>query len=103
MENDEKKIIKEKANFFLTFYTECDQAHLGQEVVVLADFAGVPAGTHGHVVEIYELGRGKHKGVMIEWVDEKRPSWQKPLADGFATDELEYLAFGTIKHPTKAK
>jgi hypothetical protein len=25
--------------------------------------------------------------------------WKKPLTDGFATDELEYLAFETVMHP----
>lgn len=63
--------------------------------MVLADFSGVPAGTKGKVESIYG------SGVMIQWplTEEDRRFKRKPLADGFATDEMGYLAFATEKHP----
>lgn len=63
--------------------------------MVLADFSGVPAGTLGKVHEVY------NEGVMIEWPHEigNRNKFAPPLRDGFARDELEYLAFCTMKHP----
>ncbi len=86
--------------FYLTKKT-IDEIKVGERCLVLADFSGVPAGTHGLIIEHYKTG------VMVEWqnrpLDKDRPKHQKPLADGFHEDELEYLAFATPKHPTKAK
>lgn len=80
--------------------------------MVLADFSGIPAGTKGIISEIYD------EGVMVSWlgmqtsmteitkemvleaIAEKHcfPARGFP-SDGFSRDELEYLAFETVKHP----
>lgn len=74
--------------FYLTKRVDEKQCTVGDQCMVLADFSGIAAGTQGYVQEVY------HEGVMIEWVTgERRP------ADGFSREELEYLAFATLKHP----
>lgn len=80
--------------FYLTKRIDEKQCTVGDLCMVLSDFSGVPAGTLGKVEEIYE------EGVMIQWPPNPNDKWErKPLADGFARDELEYLAFATEKHP----
>lgn len=101
--------------FYLTKRVDEKQCTPGEKVMVLADFSGVPAGTKGLVVEIY------NEGVSIAWIRLAHPGSNKsegdireameigrcyPAAgfdvDGFSRDELEYLAFETAKHPTKS-
>jgi hypothetical protein len=83
--------------FYLTKRIDERQCSLGERCMVLADFSGIPAGTKGKVVEIYE------EGIMIEWeipIGKPSPSMnQRFLRDGFSRGELEYLAFATYKHP----
>jgi len=71
--------------FYLTKRVDEKQCFIGDRCMVLADFSGIPAGTRGTVTEIYD------KGVMVEW-DQSR-------SDGFSRDDLQYLAFETLKHP----
>jgi hypothetical protein len=82
-----------KFMFYLLKRVDEKQCNLDDRIMVLADFSGVPAGTKGKIVEIYD------RGVTVEWELPTKGSWQKPLRDGFARDELEYLAFETEKHP----
>lgn len=67
---------------------------VGDKCLVLADFSGVPAGCRGIITEIYK------EGVMVEWdLPETNPPLDiypsRRLRDGFARDELKYLAFET--------
>jgi len=74
--------------FYLLKRVDEKQCNVNERVMSLADFSGVPAGTKGKITEIYD------QGIMIEWdfgIDSG--------PDGFSRDELEYLAFETIKHP----
>lgn len=85
-----------------------------ERIMVLADFSGVPAGTIGVITENYRTG------VMVTWakdgktiediyaaLDMKETTGNEFelsaargfVMDGFGEDELEYLAFGTLKHP----
>lgn len=60
-----------------------DQANIGTIVRSNVEFAGVPAGTKGVIVEDYGTG------VTIEW--KLGGSW-KPLRDGFDKQtELQFL------------
>lgn len=72
---------------YLSKKTSEKDCKVGDNVLVLADFSGVPAGTRGEIVEIYD------GGVMVQWP--ARSQWEetRPLRDGFARDELKYLAF----------
>lgn len=80
--------------FFLTKRVDVEQCLLGDEVMVLADFFQVPAGTKGFIYSIYD------RGVMVEWHGEfDGSSWICPRRDGFGNAELQYLIFGTVKHP----
>ena len=82
--------------FYLLKRVDEKQCNVGDRVMVLADFSGVPAGTKGKVVEIYD------EGIMIEWEFGKSPldrEMRIPIRDGFGRDELEYLGFETTKHP----
>lgn len=81
--------------FYLT-KKSVKEIEVDDELMVLADFPGVPAGSKGVVTENYG------DGVMVEWKRQRAQPWQKPLQDGFHDDELEYLAFATMRHPTKA-
>lgn len=109
-------IVKPEARFFLTRKTKVADCVLGEDVVVLADFSGIAAGTRGVITENYETG------VMVTWLGMAHTGTEItregifeamklnrcfPAAgfpsDGFGEDELEYLAFGTLKHPTRAK
>lgn len=76
--------------FYLLKRVDEKQCTVGERVMVLADFSGIEAGSKGKVAEIY------NEGVMIAWE-------HKDIQDGFSREELEYLAFATEKHPTKAK
>lgn len=75
----------------MTEKTTIGEVQVGERVMTLSDWPGVPAGTKGSVVEIYNIGRSHH-GISIEWDG-------KDIADGFSEDELEYLRFETEKHP----
>ena len=97
--------------FYLTSRKSEQQCIVGDQVMVLADFSGVPAGTKGLVSEIYD------GGVMVAWIGLHNKTLgdilkamisSKPmelsaargfLMDGFAADEMGYLAFATEKHP----
>jgi len=86
--------------FYLTKRIDEKQCTVGERCMVLADFCGVLAGHKGTVDSIYD------GGVMIAWdprnAEEEKAihaGWRRPVTDGFATDELEYLAFETKKHP----
>ena len=96
--------------FYLTKRTSVDECKRGDECMVLADFSGIPAGSKGHIDEIYR------RGVMIQWHDIPDPVisytatpngdhlvahhiGMRPRRGGFSEDELEYLAFATAKHP----
>lgn len=89
--------VRNKQNmFYLTKKKKVADIKVGDLVMVLADFSGIEAGTKGLISENYKTG------VMVEWQGLNTPSHQRPKADGFGEDELEYLAFATEKHPTKA-
>lgn len=90
--------------FYLTKKEKIADIEVGERIMVLADFSGIQAGQKGHICENY-----KH-GVMVEWdctsalcTHGHFPRHDHPKMDGFGEDELEYLAFETQKHPTKAK
>lgn len=67
--------------------------------MTLSDWPGIQSGTKAIVTEIY------HEGIMIEWqtgdvkmyrigrTDQHLPE------DGFSIDDMQYLAFCTLKHP----
>lgn len=102
---------KELCHFFLTKKKRVEDCVLGDEVIVLADFSGIPAGTKGVICENYKTG------VMVAWkkgnisheeiteaiIEDRCHASRGFYTDGFAEDELDYLAFGTPRHPTKAK
>ena len=94
--------------FYLLKRVDEKQCTLGEKVMVLSDFTGVPAGTKGVVVEIYD------EGVMVAWEKDGKTCDEIKAAldagemvcnargffcDGFSRDELEYLGFETAKHP----
>lgn len=100
--------------FYLLKRIDEKQFTLGDVVMVLADFSGVPAGTRGVVTEIYD------GGLMVTWIRGFEPAEQLKhyseimkvlndggtfytahgwLSDGFGREELEYLAVQTEKHP----
>jgi len=93
--------------FFLTKRIDAAQCTPGEVCMVLADFSGVPAGSLGIVSEVYD------GGVSIAWykTDEEAQKIIRAVhagkcypasgfsTDGFASDELDYLAFATLKHP----
>jgi hypothetical protein len=101
--------------FYFTKRVDEKQCTIGEVVMVISDFTRIPAGTKGVITEIYE------KGVMVTWVGIEQsnvskfntvetigdhirhgnifPAAQGWLSDGFSRDELEYLAFATVKHP----
>lgn len=89
--------------FYLLKRVDEKQFTLGDRVMVLADFSGIPAGAKGKISEIY------HEGVMVEWdwsEDElaritRHNYTPRPRSDGFGRDELEYLAVETEKHPVR--
>lgn len=92
--------IRDKRCMFYLTKKDIADIKVGDPCIVLADFSGIKAGERGKVIENYKTG------VMVEWQD-REDSWigepRKPQSDGFGDDELEYLAFGTPKHPTKGK
>ena len=57
--------------------------------MTLCDFAGVPAGTKGTVVDKAD------DMLTIEWdnLGTQMGNQYKPLRDGFAGNEMKYLAF----------
>ena len=99
--------------FYLTERVDEKQCSVGDRLMVLSDFSGIPAGLKGTISEIY------HEGVMVEWdvlhcysVDngcsraaeecscgcyECKP--RRKRSDGFSRDDLQYLAFETKKRP----
>jgi hypothetical protein len=84
--------------FYLTKRVDEKQCTIGERCMVLADFSGVPAGTRGKVIEVYD------EGVTIEWLPcincaPGKDCGGRPTRDGFGRDELEYLAFETKEHP----
>lgn len=82
--------------FYITKRTDEKQCNVGDRVMLLADFSGLPAGTLGQIEEIYS------EGVMIEWfVEQYRIGRLEPStrSDGFSREEFQYLAFATQKHP----
>ena len=95
---------------------EIDDVRVGDRVMVLSDFSGIPAGTKGTITEIYGRHGSDLHGASVKW-DPKRcghfmqsqqeycdcpGSRHDDLVDGFNKTELEYLGFETAKHPTKA-
>lgn len=103
--------------FYLTKRVDEKQCTVGEAVMVIADFSGVPAGTKGVIVEIYDEGvsvawaglRSSRMSILntVETIQDRvrlgnsdkiTPS-QGWAVDGFSRDELEYLAFATAKHP----
>jgi len=101
--------------FYLLKRVDEKQFVLGDQVMVLADFSGIPAGTKGIVIEIYD------SGVMVAWAHEHPDRTEKYITlhmildklrsgeafmaaqgwrmDGFSRDELEYLGVATVKKP----
>jgi hypothetical protein len=74
--------------FYLTKKTKIEEVNVGDQIIVLADFSGIPAGTKGRVQAKTETI------VMITW------NIGNPAnSDGFREDELEYLAFATKTKP----
>lgn len=80
--------------FYLLKKEKVEDIQVGERVMVLADFSGIPAGVLGRITENYK------DGVMVTW---ELPDEMGQRSDGFGADELEYLAFETKTHPTKAK
>jgi hypothetical protein len=67
---------------------------VGKRVRSLRDFADVPTGTLGTVVEVYSIGKA-HDGITVEW-DKPLAAWSnRKLQDGFGRDsdfdETQYL------------
>lgn len=87
--------------FYLTKRVDEKQCTPGERIMVLSDFSGVPAGHKGTVVEIYGQEWSDGGGITIEW--DCRPGHpediRRKLRDGFGRDDLQYLAFCTLKHP----
>lgn len=85
--------------FYLTKKEKVSDIAVGDQCMVLADFTGIKAGQKGVITENYK------QGVMVTW--EPAGGWQSDSrndqSDGFGEDELEYLAFATLRHPTKSK
>ena len=84
--------------FYLTKRIDEKQCTVGDRCMVLADFIGIPAGTKGTIIEIYD------EGVVVKWLPcdqcaEGEDCHAAPTSDGFSREELEYLAFETEKHP----
>jgi len=86
--------------FYLLKRVDEKQCTIGERVMTLSDFSGVPAGTKGRVKSI---GDG---GLVIMW--EKCANCAKPddcganpssFSDGFSREELQYLGFETNKQP----
>lgn len=67
------------------FSAEEAQGKVGRMVRSLVEFSGVPKGTTGRVVAVYEVGRDRFS-VDVEW---NLPERAKPLRDGFSKDEYE--------------
>jgi hypothetical protein len=78
--------------FYLLKKISINQIEVGEEVMVLADFSGIPAGTKGVVKKT------ERNIISIVW---NGLSGGVELVDGFTEDELEYLAFKTERHPWK--
>lgn len=72
---------------YLSKKTSEKDCKVGDNVMVLADFSGVPAGTRGEIVEV------NNGGVMVQWTPRNQWEEARPLRDGFTRDELKYLAF----------
>lgn len=98
--------------FYLLRKNAPDLVEVGERVMVLADFSGIPAGTKGIVTENYK------SGVSVTWEKDGKTAEDIRAAmegenemalsgargftiDGFWADELEYLAFETQTHPWK--
>ena len=97
--------------FYLLKRIDENQCNIGDEVMVLADFVGVPAGTKGVVTEIYDGGlmvtwarlQGERMNQLntIETIKERISHGDQFMAcqgwrsDGFSRDELQYLRFKT--------
>jgi hypothetical protein len=77
-------------SFYLTKRVGEKQCTVGERCMVLSDFISINAGKKGTVVEVYD------GGVSIRW-DKNGEGYSG--TDGFSSDELEYLAFETQKHP----
>lgn len=96
--------------FYLLRGVPLPDIEVGQRVMVLADFSGVPAGTKGVISQNYRTGVmvvWALDGVSLDDVAAEVQSGQPLMAfqgwhmDGFDSDELEYLAFETSRHPWK--
>jgi hypothetical protein len=81
--------------FYLLQKKEVKDVAVGERCMVLADFAGVPAGAMGKISENYGTG------VMVSWEWDRTviATNMPPKSDGFAEDELCYLRFETEKKP----
>lgn len=68
--------------------------HRNERCMTLCDFAGVPAGTKGTIVENAE------NMLTVEWdnLGTQMGNQYKPLRDGFAANEIKYLAFKEKQH-----
>lgn len=83
--------------FYLLKRQKPNECNLGDRLMVLSDYSGVPAGTRGTVTGVYE------KGVVVDWdgnnlLDDMHTE-PGTRCDQFAESEMEYLAFETEKHP----
>jgi hypothetical protein len=69
---------------------------IGHAVRSLIEFAGVPRGTVGQVVDVYEFGEDAFD-VVIEWDSPLRNKLKDRFAKGpyeeFLTEEIEELAY----------
>ena len=55
---------------------------VGRKVKAIRDFAGIPAGTIGEVVEHYHMGVA-HEGIVVKWTTDRGAE----VKDGFGRDE----------------
>ena len=80
--------------FYLLKKLGIGQVEEGDQVMVLADFSGVPAGTKGIITKVHKDGFDVEYDVDGDDVLH---------ADRFSADEIEYLGFATKTHPWRGE
>lgn len=62
------------------------ESTIGKHVRVTREFADVPTGSTGRIVEFYNIGKN-HPGITVEWDNIPLAAWTKRnLRDGFGRD-----------------
>lgn len=78
-------------------FTESEaREKVGQRVRSLTEFAGVPKGTSGTIIDVYEFGKDSFD-VVVEWNLPRRDNLQDRFAKGpydeFLIEESKELAY----------